>query len=148
MHRPFAILALLASVAGLHAVGHTFNLMTLGGLALAIGILVDNALVEIENINRNSDIKPETTGVAEIEAGHRFTENLLVRIQKYNGNPIGMVLPAMIYVTFLPRGTDIQGLGISAALAQSSAGAPAMGAYWLTPEPSRFWNAYSRCAST
>ncbi|HXV06413.1 MAG TPA: efflux RND transporter permease subunit [Burkholderiales bacterium] len=48
-------LALLASVAGLHAVGHTFNLMTLGGLALAIGILVDNALVEIENINRNLD---------------------------------------------------------------------------------------------
>jgi multidrug efflux pump subunit AcrB len=48
-------LALLASIAGLHALGHTFNLMTLGGLALAIGILVDNALVEIENINRNLD---------------------------------------------------------------------------------------------
>jgi multidrug efflux pump subunit AcrB len=48
-------LALLASVIGLHLTGHTFNLMTLGGLALAIGILVDNALVEIENINRNVD---------------------------------------------------------------------------------------------
>ncbi|HZP89190.1 MAG TPA: efflux RND transporter permease subunit [Burkholderiales bacterium] len=48
-------LALLSSIAALHAVGHTFNLMTLGGLALAIGILVDNALVEIENINRNLD---------------------------------------------------------------------------------------------
>jgi multidrug efflux pump subunit AcrB len=46
-------LALLASVAGLAATGNTFNLMTLGGLMLAIGILVDNALVEIENINRN-----------------------------------------------------------------------------------------------
>ena len=46
-------LALLASVIGLHLLGHTFNVMTLGGLALAIGILVDNALVEIENINRN-----------------------------------------------------------------------------------------------
>lgn len=45
-------LALLASVAGLAATGQTLNLMTLGGLALAIGILVDNALVEIENINR------------------------------------------------------------------------------------------------
>jgi multidrug efflux pump subunit AcrB len=48
-------LALLTSIGGLYAVGHTFNLMTLGGLALAIGILVDNALVEIENINRNLD---------------------------------------------------------------------------------------------
>lgn len=46
-------LALLASVTGLSLLGQTFNLMTLGGLMLAIGILVDNALVEIENINRN-----------------------------------------------------------------------------------------------
>jgi multidrug efflux pump subunit AcrB len=46
-------LALLASVTGLSLTGQTFNLMTLGGLMLAIGILVDNALVEIENINRN-----------------------------------------------------------------------------------------------
>jgi multidrug efflux pump subunit AcrB len=45
-------LALLGSVAALHATGQTFNLMTLGGLGLAIGILVDNALVEIENCNR------------------------------------------------------------------------------------------------
>jgi len=49
-------LALLSSLVGLQALGHTFNLMTLGGLALAIGILVDNALVEIENINRNLDL--------------------------------------------------------------------------------------------
>ncbi|HSI87352.1 MAG TPA: efflux RND transporter permease subunit [Candidatus Methylacidiphilales bacterium] len=45
-------LALLCSVVGLNLVGATFNLMTLGGLSLAIGILVDNALVEIENIKR------------------------------------------------------------------------------------------------
>ncbi len=45
-------LALLCSIIGLNLAGATFNLMTLGGLALAIGILVDNALVEIENIKR------------------------------------------------------------------------------------------------
>jgi multidrug efflux pump subunit AcrB len=45
-------LALLCSLIGLNLVGATFNLMTLGGLALVIGILVDNALVEIENIKR------------------------------------------------------------------------------------------------
>ncbi|MBI1648655.1 efflux RND transporter permease subunit [Hyphomicrobium sulfonivorans] len=49
-------LALLASIAGLALTGNTFNLMTLGGLMLAIGILVDNALVEIENINRNLEM--------------------------------------------------------------------------------------------
>jgi hypothetical protein len=35
------------------------------------------------------------------------------------GAILGMILPAMLYVTFLPRGTNIQGLGISAALAQA-----------------------------
>ncbi|MES2438745.1 MAG: efflux RND transporter permease subunit [Verrucomicrobiota bacterium] len=45
-------LALLCSIFGLSLIGATFNLMTLGGLALAIGILVDNSLVEIENIKR------------------------------------------------------------------------------------------------
>lgn len=45
-------LALLCSVLGLDWSGVTFNLMSLGGLALAIGILVDNALVEMENIKR------------------------------------------------------------------------------------------------
>ncbi len=35
------------------ALGETINIMTLGGLALAVGILVDDATVEIENINRN-----------------------------------------------------------------------------------------------
>ncbi len=45
-------LALLCSILGLYLIGATFNLMTLGGLALAIGILVDNALVEIENTKR------------------------------------------------------------------------------------------------
>ncbi|WP_438483050.1 efflux RND transporter permease subunit [Oleiharenicola lentus] len=45
-------LALLCSIIGLNLMGATFNLMTLGGLALAIGILVDNSLVEIENIKR------------------------------------------------------------------------------------------------
>ncbi|WP_175981725.1 efflux RND transporter permease subunit [Burkholderia sp. BCC1630] len=44
-------LAVLAAVAGLAASGETLNVMTLGGLALAIGILVDDATVTIENVN-------------------------------------------------------------------------------------------------
>ena len=45
-------LSVLASLATLSALGETINLMTLGGLALAVGILVDDATVEIENIHR------------------------------------------------------------------------------------------------
>ena len=45
-------LSILASVILLDALGETINLMTLGGLALAVGILVDDATVTIENINR------------------------------------------------------------------------------------------------
>src|ERR1700722_16930705 len=44
-------LAILTSVALLAAIGETINVMTLGGLALAVGILVDDATVTIENIN-------------------------------------------------------------------------------------------------
>src|SRR5690348_6706644 len=44
-------LALLAAVVLLWATGQTINIMTLGGLALAVGVLVDEATVEIENIH-------------------------------------------------------------------------------------------------
>jgi multidrug efflux pump subunit AcrB len=44
-------LAVLASITALSALGQTMNIMTLGGLALAVGILVDDATVTIENIN-------------------------------------------------------------------------------------------------
>lgn len=46
-------LSILSSVTILSALGMSLNIMTLGGLALAIGILVDDATVEIENIHRN-----------------------------------------------------------------------------------------------
>ncbi|WP_417747023.1 efflux RND transporter permease subunit [Rosistilla oblonga] len=46
-------LAILASITVMGALGHSLNVMTLGGLALAVGILVDDATVEIENIHRN-----------------------------------------------------------------------------------------------
>jgi multidrug efflux pump subunit AcrB len=45
-------LSIMASLILLHLIGQTINLMTLGGLALAVGILVDDATVEIENIER------------------------------------------------------------------------------------------------
>ncbi len=46
-------LSILVSICMLSAIHQTINIMTLGGLALAVGILVDDATVEIENVNRN-----------------------------------------------------------------------------------------------
>jgi multidrug efflux pump subunit AcrB len=46
-------LSIFCSVICLYALGQTINAMTLGGLALAVGILVDDATVEVENITRN-----------------------------------------------------------------------------------------------
>src|SRR5207248_8097604 len=46
-------LSILTSLIVLSLMGHTINVMTLGGLSLAVGILVDDATVEIENTHRN-----------------------------------------------------------------------------------------------
>ncbi|MGA2130804.1 MAG: efflux RND transporter permease subunit [Bryobacteraceae bacterium] len=50
-------LSILTSLAIMNFIGETINVMTLGGLALAVGILVDDATVEIENTHRNMAMK-------------------------------------------------------------------------------------------
>jgi CzcA family heavy metal efflux pump len=64
-------LSILASIVTLSALGETINIMTLSGLALAVGILVDDATVTIENIDRHLEEGKELTlsildGAAEI----------------------------------------------------------------------------------
>ena len=64
-------LSIAASLAGLFLAGQTINLMTLGGLALAVGLLVDNATVVVENIHRNQALGKRLTvaildGTAEV----------------------------------------------------------------------------------
>ena len=57
-------LAILTSCIILGTMGHTINSMTLGGMALAVGILVDDATVEIENVHRNMGMaKPLTRAI-------------------------------------------------------------------------------------
>jgi multidrug efflux pump subunit AcrB len=57
-------LSIFAGLMGLFLTGQSINLMTLGGLALAIGLLVDNATVTIENIHRNMTLgKPLTVAI-------------------------------------------------------------------------------------
>jgi len=57
-------LAIGTAIVGLDLTGNTINIMTLGGLALAIGMLVDDATVEVENIHRNRMLgKPLTVAI-------------------------------------------------------------------------------------
>jgi multidrug efflux pump subunit AcrB len=64
-------LAILSAIIGLHITGNTINSMTLGGLALAVGMLVDDATVEIENVHRQMSmgkhiVKAILDGAAEV----------------------------------------------------------------------------------
>ncbi len=81
-------LSILASICTLSFLGETINIMTLGGLALAVGILVDDATVTIENIDRF------------LEEGHELNEGILQGAAQ-------IALPALvstmcICIVFLP----------------------------------------------
>lgn len=77
-------LAILSSIVMLFLLGHSLNVMTLGGLALAVGILVDDATVEIENIHRNLDLgKPLRQAILDGAmqiAGPTFVSTLTISI--------------------------------------------------------------------
>ncbi len=62
-------LSILASILVLYALGETLNLMTLGGLALSVGILVDQAIVTIENIERHLHMGTELNEAILVGAG-------------------------------------------------------------------------------
>src|SRR5258708_86047 len=65
-------LAVLSSLIVLSALGETINVMTLGGLALAVGILVDDATVTIENINRHMEEHGEDILTAITRGAHEI----------------------------------------------------------------------------
>lgn len=77
-------LAIFSSIVMLYLLGHSLNVMTLGGLALAVGILVDDATVEIENIHRNLGLgKPLRQAIldgAQQIAGPTFVSTLTISI--------------------------------------------------------------------
>ena len=70
-------LSILTAIIGLKLTGQTINTMTLGGIALAVGMLVDDATVEIENIHRNHAMgKPLL--VAILDGAHQIATPTLV----------------------------------------------------------------------
>jgi multidrug efflux pump subunit AcrB len=90
-------LSILTSVLVLSALGETINIMTLGGLALAVGILVDDATVEIENIERQlgmgKDLRQAILDGAQQIAVPAFVSTICISI----------VFVPMFFLTGVPR---------------------------------------------
>ena len=116
-------LSILASIIALSALGETINIMTLGGLALAVGILVDDATVEIENIHRNLEqgkpLEPAILDGAQQIAVPAFVSTLCICI----------VFVPMFFLTgvarylFVPlgRGGRLRDAGVLPAVAHAGA---------------------------
>lgn len=124
-------LSVLSALLVMRAMGHTINTMTLGGLALAVGILVDDATVEIENIHRNLAMgKPLTRAIldgAQQVAVPAFVASL----------SIGLVFCSVLLLEgparylFLPLGLSV-GLSVMASYVLSRTLVPTM-VRWLLP---------------
>jgi multidrug efflux pump subunit AcrB len=126
-------LSVLAALLVLIAMGHTINTMVLGGLALAVGILVDDATVEIENIHRNLALgKPLTRAIldgAQQVAVPAFVASL----------SIGLVFAAVFFLEgparylFIPLGLAV-GLSVMASYLLSRTLVPTMVKYLIAQE--------------
>jgi multidrug efflux pump subunit AcrB len=126
-------LSVLAALVVLRAMGHSINTMVLGGLALAVGILVDDATVEIENIHRNLAMgKPLTRAIldgAQQVAVPAFVASL----------SIGLVFAAVFFLEgpakflFVPLGLAV-GLSVMASYLLSRTLVPTMVKYLIAHE--------------
>ena len=100
-------LAILGSVATLSLLGETLNIMTLGGLALAVGILVDDATVTIENINyhleQGKPVEPAILDGAQQIATPAFVSTLCICIAFV---PL-FFLPGIAKFLFVPLGEAV-----------------------------------------
>ncbi len=100
-------LAVIISLLCMRALGGTINVMTLGGLALAVGILVDDATVEVENIHRNLAMgKPLTRAI--LDGAQQIAVPALVASLCISIVFVSMVfLEGPAYFIFLPMGMAV-----------------------------------------
>jgi multidrug efflux pump subunit AcrB len=143
-------LSILASVACLAALGETINIMTLGGLALAVGILVDDATVTIENINSHleegEDVEPSILKGAQQIALPALVSTLsicivfvpmfmLAGIAKYLFIPLAEAVVFAMLASYLLSRTLIPTLSMYWLKKQSDEHAPARETKWA---PTRY----------
>src|SRR2546423_2186592 len=123
-------LSILASIICLSALGETINIMTLGGLALAVGILVDDATVTIENINwhleRGEDVEAAILNGAHEIAVPAFVSTLAICIVF-----VPMFLLAGIAPYLVVPLSEAAVVALLAAYLLSRTPVPALAQYWL-----------------
>ncbi len=132
-------LSVLAALLVMRALGHTINTMTLGGLALAVGVLVDDATVEIENIHRNLAMgKPLTRAildgaeqiavpalVASLSIGLVFFSVLLLEgPSRYLFVPLGLAVGLSVMASYLLSRTLVPTLVKYLLAGEAEHGAP------------------------
>lgn len=124
--------ALLAGVVGLWLSGQTINVMTLGGLALAVGILVDEATVEIENVNTHL-MNGEPPRIAAFKAASQTVMPRLLSMLSV----LAVFVPSL-FMTGVARGLFVPlslavGFAMLASFLLSSTLVPVLAAWLLRP---------------
>lgn len=126
--------ALLSAVVALWAAGQTINIMTLGGLALAVGILVDEATVSIENIHTRL-----ATGVARARAVLAGSAEVVVPRLLAMLCVVAVFVPSFFMTgvarsLFVPLSLAV-GFAMVASFLLSSTLVPVLSVWWLRPHP-------------
>ena len=136
-------LAILSAVVCLYLSGQTLNIMTLGGLALAIGILVDESTVTIENIHRHLEKgKPKSRAILEACKEIALPKLLIlvsilaVFVPSFfmSGTPRAMFLPLTLAV----------GFSMIASFILSQTLVPVLSNWWLKDKPINHQDAHGR----
>ena len=125
-------LSILSSIIMLDALDETINLMTLGGLALAVGILVDDATVTIENINRHLELG-ESVEAAILEGSREITVPALVSTLSICIVFVPMfLLSGVARYLFVPLGEAVV-FAMLTSYVLSRTLVPTLAKYWLRP---------------
>lgn len=136
--------ALLAAVVGLWMAGQTINIMTLGGLALAVGVLVDEATVEVENIHTHMTTPGISRAVAVIEACRKTAIARLLAMLTI----LSVFVPAFFMAgvgrqLFVPLALAV-GLAMIGSYIGSSSLVPVLSVWWLGPARRHEAGAFAR----
>jgi multidrug efflux pump subunit AcrB len=122
--------ALLSSVVALWATGQTINVMTLGGLALAVGILVDEATVAIENVHTHlASGKPAARAVLDA-SGEVITPRLLAMLAVVAVFVPSFFMTGVSRSLFVPLSLAV-GFAMIASFLLASSLVPVLSVWWL-----------------
>jgi multidrug efflux pump subunit AcrB len=128
--------ALLTAIVALWAAGQTINIMTLGGLALAVGILVDEATVAIENIHSHLTRGTPTARAVLDASGEVVVPRLLAMLSVVAVFVPSFFMTGVTRSLFVPLSLAV-GFAMIASFLLSSSLVPVLSVWWLRPHSGR-----------